>query len=595
MATTKSFLAASPLLRLLAIYREMPFRFTATAVLYAIVNGSLAWQQWLIGHAVDEVRNGQVVVRATDGGLEADRAWFWLAALIGLAGARAIVQYGAGVLALIIGQELLTIIRERILAQVQRLDLTYHWRHGIGELITRTTRDSDKVRDALVGFWRQVVETGMVLVASVAILFWYAPSLGIVPLLAMLTGLTVLMRQTDRLVTLDRAVGEAYDAVNQDLSEGINGVRVVKAFGLEASRIDRFQHQVTRFTDAAREALSYATRNIPVPQTIVALSHVWVLGYGALLVGADQLTVGGLVAALLAANTLVLRVEGIGTIIQTFADARSSAARIWDLLDEEPAIRSGDRLLAPGPLGLRAERVRLAAPGGGRDILHDLSFQAAPGEIVAIVGNTGSGKSALLSLLPRLADIDGGSILVGTDTRGWTDIRALDTGSLRRQVHVVPQESFLFSDSLAANLRFARAEATEDELRHALALAAGDEILDHLPDGFDTKLGDRGATLSGGQRQRLCLARALLSGAAILALDDATSALDAATERRVLENIRGLRDRGSPVTLLIVSSKLSTILMADRVLLLSGGRIAASGTHAELAKNSPAYRDLMGI
>jgi ATP-binding cassette subfamily B protein len=595
MATTKSFLAASPLLRLLSTYREMPIRFTLTALLYAIVNGSLAWQQWLIGHAVDEVRNGQVVTRTADGGLDFDRGWFWLAALIGLAGARAVVQYGAGVLALIIGQELLTIIRERILTQVQRLDLTYHWRHGIGELITRTTRDSDKVRDALVGFWRQVVETGMVLFASVAILFWYAPTLGIVPLLAMLTGLTVLLRQTDRLVALDRVVGEAYDAVNQDLSEGINGVRVVKAFGLEATRIDRFQAQVTRFTDAARDALAYATRNIPVPQTIVALSHVWVLAYGALLVGTDQLTVGSLVAALLAANTLVLRVESIGTIIQTFADARASAGRIWELLDEEPAIKPGDRLLAPGPLGLRLEKVRLAAPGGGRDILNDLSFQAAPGEIVAIVGNTGSGKSALLSLLPRLADIDGGSILVGTDARGWTDIRALDTGSLRRQVHVVPQESFLFSDTLAANLRLARPEATEEELHHALSLAAGDEILSHLPDGFDTKLGDRGVTLSGGQRQRLCLARALLSGAAILALDDATSALDAATERRVLENIKGLRDRGAPVTLLVVASKLSTILMADRVVLLSGGRITASGTHAELSQNSAAYRDLMGI
>ncbi|MFV3130937.1 ABC transporter ATP-binding protein [Niveispirillum sp. KHB5.9] len=591
MATTKPFLAASPLLRLLAIYREMPVRFTATALLYAIVNGSMAWQQWLIGHAVDEVRNGQVVKLLPDGGLDFDRAWFWLAALIGLATLRSAIQYGAGVLALIIGQELLTLIRERILSQVQRLDLTYHWRHGIGELITRTTRDSDKVRDALVGFWRQVVETGMVLVSSVAILFWYAPTLGIVPLLAMLTGLTVLMRQADRLVALDRVVGEAYDAVNQDLSEGINGVRVVKAFGLEETRIGRFQAQVTRFTDAARDAIAYATRNIPLPQTIVAISHVWVLGYGALLVGTDQLTVGGLVASLLAANTLVLRVEGIGTVIQTFADARASAGRIWDLLDEEPAIKPGDRTLAAGLLGIRLERVRLAAPGGGRDILRDLSLRADPGEIVAIVGNTGSGKSAILSLLPRLADIDGGSILVGSDTRGWADIRVLETGSLRRHVHVVPQESFLFSDSLAANLRFAKPEASDEDLHHALALAAGEEILDHLPDGFDTRLGDRGVTLSGGQRQRLCLARALLSGASILALDDATSALDAATERRVLENIRGLRD----VTLLVVSSKLSTILMADRVLLLADGRIAASGTHEELAATNQAYRDLMGI
>jgi len=586
----------SPLLRCLAIYGEMPVRFTITTILFVIVNGSLAWQQWLIGRAVNEVHRGLVVERVGDGVLDYHRAWFWLGLLGGVALARGIIQYGAGIMALIIGQELLFIIRERILVQVQRLDLAYHWRHGIGEIVTRTTRDADKVRDALINFWRQVFETGLVVLSSVGILCWYSPLLGIVPFLLTLVAISILVPQTDKLVVLDRAVGSAYDAVNQDLTEGVNGVRVIKAFGLEAARIERFEYQVTAFTAEARNALAFAAQRIPLPQIIVAMSHVWVLAYGAQLIGSGRLHVGELVASLLVANTLVLRIEGIGSVMQLFADARSSAARIWDLLDAEPQIISGQAHLPDGPLGLRFDHVRVAASGGGNDILREVSFHIEPGEIVALVGTTGSGKSTLMGLLPRLVDADDGAVLIGSESAGWHDVRDLDIGRLRERVHVVPQESFLFSDTLAANLRLGAPRASDDELRHALRLASAEEVLEARPEGFDARLGDRGITLSGGQRQRLCLARALLSQAAILGLDDATSALDATTERTVLENIRRLSHAsGHSVTVLVVSSRLSTILLADRVLVLADGRITAQGTHEELAATNAAYRDLMGI
>jgi ABC-type multidrug transport system fused ATPase/permease subunit len=326
------------------------------------------------------------------------------------------------------------------------------------------------------------------------------------------------------------------------------------------------------------------------------MSHVWVLVYGVQLIGAGRLHVGELVASLLVANTLVLRIEGIGAVMQLFADARSSAARIWDLLDAEPEIISGHEPTPAGALGLRFDHVRVAASGGGNDILRDISFQIEPGEIVALVGTTGSGKSTLMGLLPRLVDADDGAVLIGSENEGWHDVRDLDLGRLRERVHVVPQESFLFSDTLAANLRLSAPHATDENLRRVLRLAAAEEILDGRTDGFDARLGDRGITLSGGQRQRLCLARALLAEAAVLGLDDATSALDAATERTVLENIREFRHAsGQPVTVLIVSSRLSTILLANRVLLLAEGRIAAQGTHEELAATNAAYRDLMGI
>ena len=590
-----AWIKRSPLLRCLAIYREMPVRFGITVALFLVVNGSFSWQQWLIGRAVNEVHRGLVVVRQADGALDYHRAWFWLALLGGVALARGVFQYAAGILALTIGQDLLFIIRERILVQVQRLDLAYHWRHGIGEIVTRTTRDADKVRDALINFWRQVFETSLVIFASVGILCWYSPWLGIIPLALTLLAISILAPQVDRLVALDRAVGAAYDAVNQDLTEGVHGVRVIKAFGLESFRIEQFEQQVAAFAQEARGALAFAARRIPLPQIIVAMSHVWVLAYGSYLIGLGRFHVGELVASLLVANTLVLRVEGIGSVMQIFADARSSAARIWDLLDAEPQIVSGQASLPAGPLGLRFEHVRVAASGGGNDILRDLSFEVRPGEIVALVGATGSGKSTLMGLLPRLVEADEGAVLIGSEN-DWQDVREADLARLRECIHVVPQESFLFSDSLAANLRIGAPHAGEDDLRKALRLAAAEEILDGRKEGFDTRLGDRGINLSGGQRQRLCLARALLSKPAVLGLDDATSALDAATERRVLENIRGLRHgSGQPITILVVSSRLSTILMADRVLLLADGKIAALGTHDELAEMNASYRDLMGL
>lgn len=585
-----------PLLRALAIYREMPWRFGLVTALYIAGNLGLVWQQWLIGHAVDDVSAGRAVVRLPDGSLDAAVAWHWLWLLLAIALGRGVLQYAAAVLSLVLSQALLTRLRERILTQVQRLHLGYHWRHGMGELVTRTTRDADKVRDALITFWRQIIETPLVVMAAVGLLSWYDPLLGLVPLLLTGAGLWLFVVQTDRLVTLDRAVGAAYDQVSQDLAEGIGGVRVIKAFGLEGQRIERFAHQVGVFTGHARAALAYASSRIPLPQAVVALGHVWILVYGAHRVAAGALGIGELVTSLLVATTLVFRIEGIGRVMQTFADARASAERIWQLLDEQPAILGGQATLPPGPLGLKLAQVRVSAPTGERAILQDCSLTLQPGEVVALVGATGTGKSLLASLLPRLADVQGGAVLVGSDAMGWQDVRALDLTDLRRRVQVLPQESFLFSDNLAANLRLAAADASAAELREGLRLAAADDVLERLPHGLDTPLGDRGVTLSGGQRQRLCLARALLGAPDILCLDDATSALDALGERQVLHNIRRLRgDTGQGPTLLLITSRLSTLLLADRVLMLENGRISASGTHAELSANNAHYRDLLGI
>lgn len=320
------------------------------------------------------------------------------------------------------------------------------------------------------------------------------------------------------------------------------------------------------------------------------------LSVGAWMVAQGTLGLGALVAAMLVVNTLVLRIEGIGRLLQVIADARASAARIWEVLDAQPVIRSGDQPLPKGPLGFRLAHVSASPLGDGAAVLHDLSLEVHPGEVVALVGTTGSGKSILTALLPRLVEADKGRVEIGSDEGGWLDVRAANLRQLRSRVHVLPQESFLLSDTLAANLRLCAPDATEEQLVDALDKAAAGELLARLGDGLQTRVGDRGATLSGGQRQRVCLARALLADADLLVLDDATSALDAQTERRAIDNIRGLRlGRATPLTMLIVASRLSTVLIADRVVVLAGGRIVAEGTHDQLARNNAAYRGLMGL
>lgn len=555
----------------------------------------LAWQQGLIAKAIDEVQHGKAIYIDAAGHLQSEAAWVWLAVIVAVALWRAMVLYFVGWLSLIIQQNLIGHIRERILTQVQRLDQSYHWAHGAGELVTRTTRDSDKLRDALISFWRQVVDTTLVITAAMGFLFWYDFWLGLVPLLLCLAGFGILLAQTEHLVKLDRAVGEAYDGVNQDLTEGVNGVRVIKAFALEGSRIRQFEQHVQAFMSHAFTALSFYTSRIPLPQFIVALGQVWVLGFGCTLVYAHTLNLGQLIAALLMVNTLVFRVEGVGRVMQVFADARSSAARIWDLLDAEPEIQSGTAPVPEGALSLRFDQVSVIPPGGGNPVLHQCSFEIQAGDIVALVGTTGSGKSTLAGLVPRLSDVSKGAVdIAGADGR-WINVKDLDLAGLRRQVHAVPQEAFLFSDTLAANMRLAAPDATDEELEWALAMASASELLVSLSDGLDTRIGDRGVTLSGGQRQRVCLARALLGQPRILVLDDATSALDAVTERNVLNNIRALKKLDKATTVLVIASKLSTILLADKVLFLSDGHIVASGTHQALVNNNAQYRELMGL
>ncbi|ESK45583.1 hypothetical protein P254_01194 [Acinetobacter oleivorans CIP 110421] len=589
-----------PLLRSLALYRFMPFRFLLTATLFVIANIGLALQQYSIGHAIDTLKHSERETLFQHAITDPLNPWFWFILLTSIATIRAVIQYLAGLSALTIGQQLLSILRERIFSQVQHLDVSWHWKHGLGEVLSRTTRDSDKLKEALINFWRQVFESSLVVTVTVGLLCWYHPWLGLVPLLFIFLGLWVLFKLTNQLVVLDHQVASAYEKVSDTLAESVNGIRVVKAFQLEEKLLQRFNHAVDLFIHHSIQTIKTSAKRLPIPQVIIAGSYLWVIAFGAYLIGQNQLQVGQFVAAILMANLLVFRIESIGQVLHIFADARSSATRIWQMLDEKSAIEDQQyplTLQSRDELSIKLENVSFQDKTTKNYILKQCSVEFRAGEVVTVVGKTGSGKTTLMNLLNRFIDPTEGQVLIGSEQMGWTNIKDLSLFELRHLVQIIPQENFFFSGTLADNLRVAKQDATEQEMKEALHLASASELLQRLDHGLDTLIGDKGVTLSGGQKQRLALARSILKNSPILALDDSTSALDATTEKQVLQRLSALSDDGNHFkkTIIINSNKQTTIALSDRVIVLDQGHIIAQGTHAELVQDCLFYRELMGF
>lgn len=589
-----------PLLRSLALYRFMPFRFVLTATLFVIANIGLALQQYSIGHAIDTLKHSERATLFQHAITDPLNPWFWFILLTSIASIRAIIQYLAGLSALTIGQQLLSILRERIFSQVQHLDVSWHWKHGLGEVLSRTTRDSDKLKEALINFWRQVFESSLVVTVTVGLLCWYHPWLGLVPLLFIFIGLWVLFKLTNQLVVLDHQVASAYEKVSDTLAESVNGIRVVKAFQLEEKLLQRFNHAVDLFIHHSIQTIKTSSKRLPIPQVIIAGSYLWVIAFGAYLIGQNQLQVGQFVAAILMANLLVFRIESIGQVLHIFADARSSATRIWQMLDEKSVIEDQQYPLTlqwRDELSIKLENVSFQDKTTKNFILKQCSVEFRAGEIVTVVGKTGSGKTTLMNLLNRFIDPTEGQVLIGSEQMGWTNIKDLSLFELRHLIQIIPQENFFFSGTLADNLRVAKQDATEQEMKEALHLASASELLQRLDHGLDTLIGDKGVTLSGGQKQRLALARSILKNSPILALDDSTSALDATTEKQVLQRLSGLSDDGNHFkkTIIINSNKQTTIALSDRVIVLDQGHIIAQGSHAELVQDCLFYRELMGF
>lgn len=577
-----------PLLHLFAHYRHAKKLVSLTLILAILANASVPFSQHLIGLAFGDLMTGAAFSVSPEGVIDLSGAWLWVAILMGFALTRGIVAWLFVVSSFAVAQYLLHELRLKLFGQIQRLDLPWHREQGSGGIIARTTRDGDKIRDAVVHGARIILETTLFMLGVLVIMAFYHWSLLLSTFIAITSATLLMWLQAPCLVRYDRHAGDRYDRLTQDLNEGVAGARVIKAFGLEAQRIGMFNRLVEHFMGATLNAQRQSEWRLTWPQFIVAMNHSLAAFLGALLVGQGTMEIGQLVGLLMMLLAAVFRIEGLARGFALFYEARASAGRMCQILDANPHIVDGSAEKPQGPLGLICDQVGLQS--GERPILDTCSMTIEPGKIVAIVGMSGSGKSTLLSLIPRNQDPSSGCISLCSETTGEHPVQSLRLNDLREIAHLVPQESFLFSASIRDNLLLAQPEASDEDLEEALQAASADDIIAQLPDGIDTLIGERGTTLSGGQKQRICLARAFLAKPSILLLDDSTSALDSVTERRVLDHIVAQQ-----TTVLMSASRLSTVLCADRVVWLEAGTIRAIDSHRNLMEQFPAYGALMGL
>src|SRR5437763_11287102 len=479
-------------------------------------------------------------------------------------------------------------VRDAIFAHALRLDASYHDRVGPGELMSRASSDSEHVARLMdsightIGYVLTVVAVSVVLL----VIDWQLALVVLLPLPLITLAAWLYSR---RYQVRTRLLQESWADAATLAEETVSGIRVVKGLGAGKPLAASFRR---RSDELVRRALDIAALDavfMPVLELLPLLGLLAVLWFGGRRVLAGDLSLGSFVAFNAYVVMLVWPFRVLGQRVSTLQKALAAGVRIAEVLETEPQLRErrhAEQLPRPVRGEVELDDVRFGHEGD-HPVLDGLRLHVAPGESVALVGSTGSGKSTVAGLLARLYDPDEGRVLLdGHDLR---DVRLAD---VRRAVAPVFEETFLFTDTVRENIRFGRPNASDEEVARAAALAGASEFIGDLPDGYDTVLGERGFSLSGGQRQRIAIARAILADPAVLVLDDATSAVDATKEHEIRAALATVM-RGR--TTLVIAHRPATIALADRVALLEDGRIVEQGTHQELLRLSARYRGLLAL
>jgi len=486
-------------------------------------------------------------------------------------------------------------LRQALFDQVQSFSFSNIDTFSTASLVTRLTNDVTQIQNTLLMAMRILTRAPLMLICALVFAIAINARLAVILFIAIPTlvaGIALVIGQAERLFT---AVQAKIDAVNSTVEENLIGIRVVKAFVRERQEKVKFKRSNDDLSEKAMKAGNLVVSIMPIMMFVLNGATVAVIWFGGHMVGTHQMGTGELVSFIAYIMQILMSVLMVSMILMMLARARASAERIIEVLDTIPSIADREPAMAPGvaaaeqgptvtygAVEFRHVNFKYTTSGKGENVLSDIDLALEPGEFVALVGGTGSGKSTLVSLIPRLYDVTDGQVLVD-----GADVRDYKLATLRSAIGVVLQNNVLFSGTIRENLMWGNAAATQQDIEHAARNAQAHDFIMSFPDGYATNLGQGGVNVSGGQKQRLCIARALLKKPRILILDDSTSAVDSATEAKIRASFR---ESLSDTTILIIAQRISSVQQADRIIVLDDGRIAGIGTHTELLAGNPIYQ-----
>ncbi|SEB97515.1 ABC transporter ATP-binding protein [Paenibacillus sp. GP183] len=479
------------------------------------------------------------------------------------------------------------IVRGRTFSHVESFSLQEFDRIGTASLITRTTNDITQVQQVLLMMMRMMISAPMMCIGGTIMAISKDPKLSLViisviPILALVIYLIV-----RKGIPLFKSMQTKIDKLNLVLRENLTGVRVIRAFNRTEHEKQRFDAANLDLTDTAVRANKIMAALMPMMMLIMSLTSVAIIWFGGNRISTGGMQIGDLMAFLQYAMQIMFSLVMVSMMLVMVPRASASAVRINQVLDTAPEIVDSVAAKAATRRGghIVFDRVTFSYPGAEKPAISNISFEAKPGEVTAIIGGTGSGKSTLISLIPRLYDIDSGSIYVdGVEVRGMTQ------ESLRAKIGFVPQKALLFTGTVRENIRYGKEDATDDEIRKAAEIAQASSFILEMKEGYESIIEQGGANLSGGQKQRLSIARALVRRPEIYVFDDSFSALDLKTDA----NLRAaLKRETTESTIIIVAQRVSTVMDADHIIVLNEGEISGIGTHRELMETSSVYREIV--
>ena len=535
----------------------------------------------------------QLIAYAIDSGIAPRRLSIILLAVGGLAGAaflRGLFTFLQGYLAERASQGVAYDLRNDLFAKIERLGFGYYDRVETGQLVTRLTSDVEQIRTFAGSGVVQLAAAVVMLLGTTTLLLVIDWQLALVALAVVPIIFGLLLRFVRRIGPLFRAVQQTLGQLNSVLQEDLTGIRVIRTFAREDYESYRYRSVNDDLLAKNLETVRTFSNNFPFIFFLANLGTLLIVLYGGLQVMGNRFSIGELVAFNTYLGFLLFPIFTIGFLAAGISRAGASSLRVFEVLDAPLEVQDAPDAASLPPIRCRVEfdDVHFRYPGDEREILRGVSFAAEPGQTVAILGTTGSGKSTLVNLIPRFYDVSGGSLRLDGH-----DVRDVTLASLRSQIGIVLQSALLFSGPVRDNIAYGKPGATQEQIEAAARAAQADEFIRELPEGYETVVGERGVGLSGGQRQRIAIARALLIDPRLLILDDSTSAVDAETEAAIQEALDRLM-RDSRRTVFVIAQRISTVRDADLILVLDNGEVAAMGTHEELLRDSELYNEILG-